>query len=235
MKTNLQVAVLLYGCPGCGCGTQAGRLKQTFGAHHYSMSGSLSAFVETNSCGGDEERRQAKIVAACMDEGELVPDDITVKVFSDDFRSALYREECIIVDKATRTYPQSAQIVHLLLAHGYDIVTVKILQSREDTINRLLKRGRKDDTLAKINRRCDIYESHDSGIVHFLSNMPHPDGGARPYFEVPADYELEDRWKFIYERLVGQTPLKHFIPKLGHGGLPPADHRGSQAPVAVAA
>jgi len=65
--------ILLMGPPGAGKGTQAASLVEKFAIPHISTGDMFRAAVKE----GTELGKQAK---ACMDAGQLVPDNVTIGI-----------------------------------------------------------------------------------------------------------------------------------------------------------
>ena len=65
--------ILLMGPPGAGKGTQAAKLVKKYGIPHISTGDMFRAAVKE----GTELGKKAK---ACMDAGQLVPDEITIGI-----------------------------------------------------------------------------------------------------------------------------------------------------------
>ena len=75
--------ILLMGPPGAGKGTQAAELVKEFGIPHISTGDMFRAAVKE----GTELGKQAK---ACMDNGKLVPDEVTIGIV----RERLAKDDC---------------------------------------------------------------------------------------------------------------------------------------------
>ncbi len=98
--------LILLGPPGCGKGTQAKRLEDTRGLVQLSTGDMLRAAVAS----GSEMGQQAKKV---MDAGELMPDEIMIKIISD----RIDEPDCkngFILDGFPRTSPQAEALDRLL-------------------------------------------------------------------------------------------------------------------------
>jgi adenylate kinase len=98
--------LILLGPPGCGKGTQAKRLEDTRGLVQLSTGDMLRAAVSS----GSEMGQQAKKV---MDAGELMPDEIMIKIISD----RIDEPDCkngFILDGFPRTSPQAEALDRLL-------------------------------------------------------------------------------------------------------------------------
>ncbi len=98
--------LILLGPPGCGKGTQAKRLEDTRGLVQLSTGDMLRAAVSS----GSEMGQQAKKV---MDAGELMPDEIMIKIISD----RIDQPDCkngFILDGFPRTSPQAEALDRLL-------------------------------------------------------------------------------------------------------------------------
>ena len=91
--------ILLMGPPGAGKGTQAAKLVKEYGIPHISTGDMFRAAVKD----GTELGKKAK---ACMDAGQLVPDEITIGIV----RERLQKPDCangFILDGFPRTVEQA--------------------------------------------------------------------------------------------------------------------------------
>lgn len=76
MGANKSTAVLLFGAPGVGKGTQGRVLNQILGFRHIS-SGDVFRGLDPDS----EEGREYSQYSRQADRGRLVPDDVTIRIF----------------------------------------------------------------------------------------------------------------------------------------------------------
>jgi len=157
-------AVLLFGAPGVGKGTQGQRL------------GRLAHFVHVStgemfrSLGNGPVGKEARTY---FDRGVLVPDDLTIRVFRERVHALVAEHlfdparDTLILDGIPRN-PTQARIL------DGDIKVVKIIHFAASDENamvaRILKRalieGRKDDANEEIIRkRFDIYRRETSPVL----------------------------------------------------------------------
>jgi len=102
--------LILLGPPGAGKGTQAKALAVARGLVQLSTGEMLRAAVQSGSALG----RQAK---AIMDRGDLVPDEVVIKVISERLDAPDCRNG-VILDGFPRNLPQAAALDKLLAEKG---------------------------------------------------------------------------------------------------------------------
>lgn len=108
--------ILLMGPPGAGKGTQAANLVKEFGIPHISTGDMFRAAIKE----GSELGKQAK---ACIDAGNLVPDEITIGIV----RERLSKDDCkkgFILDGFPRTLEQADALTKILSDLGLSLKSV---------------------------------------------------------------------------------------------------------------
>ncbi|MCS7002573.1 MAG: adenylate kinase [Dehalococcoidia bacterium] len=118
--------VVLLGAPGAGKGTQAGPLARRLGVLHLT-SGDL---FRDNISKGTELGALAK---GYMDRGELVPDDITVRMVLDRLEQPDAANGAIL-DGFPRTVTQAQALDDALAAKGAQVNKVIYLQVNDDEL-----------------------------------------------------------------------------------------------------
>lgn len=154
--------VALIGAPGSGKGTQAGRLAERLGVPLLSTGDLLRDEVAR---GTDLGRR----VAASLDRGELVSDDLIVEVVRDRL-AALDGEGGYVVDGFPRTVGQ-AEAAERELPGGLADAVVFLALADDVARDRLEHRheGRSDDDGETIEHRLDVFHSETEPLVDFYA------------------------------------------------------------------
>ncbi|RMH28544.1 MAG: nucleoside monophosphate kinase [Planctomycetota bacterium] len=175
-------AVLLFGAPGAGKGTQGSLLGQIPGYFHLSTGDMFRAMDKGSELG--------RVFFEYSSRGELVPDEITVDVWSRYAHALtvlnLYKphQQLLVLDGLPRTVRQ----VDLIRDH-VDVTCVIHLyaKDREKMVQRLrgraLKEKRMDDAKEEVVRnRLDVYEREtrpvldrfDKSLVHDVDAIGSP-------------------------------------------------------------
>ena len=155
---------ILFGPPGSGKGTQAGRIAGTLGTPHVSTGDMLRHAVAS----GSELGRQ---VDAIMKSGELVPDDVMVSVIEDRLREP-DAANGVLLDGFPRTVPQAQALDEMLERTGRELGVVLFFDVPESVLQeRIVHRGevehRADDTAEAFITRMREYEAKTAPVIGY--------------------------------------------------------------------
>jgi adenylate kinase len=122
--------LVLVGPPGAGKGTQAEHIAAHYGIPNISTGDIFRANVA-------EETELGKLAKSYMDEGELVPDDVTIAMV----RERLGRDDTakgFLLDGFPRTVPQAEALTGILDEYGVALDAVlKLRVDDEEVVRRL--------------------------------------------------------------------------------------------------
>ncbi|MBC8371219.1 MAG: adenylate kinase [Planctomycetes bacterium] len=152
------IAILL-GAPGVGKGTQAALAAESHGYTHLSTGDLLRQEVSSGSELGHSADE-------FMSRGDLVPDNIMVKMVAERITSFPV-DQVLLLDGFPRTI---AQAVALEEACASGVVGLSLYFTAPKTVltDRLLARGRQDDTLEVITHRLGVYaETTEPLVKHY--------------------------------------------------------------------
>ena len=122
--------IVMLGAPGAGKGTQAKRIAAEYGIPHISTGDIFRANIKA----GTELGKKAK---AFMDQGGLVPDEVTIGMLIDRIHEADC-ENGYVLDGFPRTIPQAESLTLALAAEGSVIdAAVDIDVPDENIISRM--------------------------------------------------------------------------------------------------
>lgn len=125
--------IIMLGAPGAGKGTQAKKIAERYGLPHVSTGDIFRANIKNGTELGIEAKKY-------MDQGALVPDELTVKILLD----RVAKEDCkdgYILDGFPRTIPQAEVLDKALaeLGDGIDYA-INVDVPDENIINRMAGR-----------------------------------------------------------------------------------------------
>lgn len=175
-------AILLFGPPGSGKGTQGAVLGSLLGFFHVSTGDIFRAL--------DKDSELGKTFVSYSSKGDLVPDDVTIRIFNAHLEKAQKNrdyspgDDILLLDGVPRNIQQAQ-----LLDEDIDVQLVIHFAARDEAelIDRLrgraMKQGRTDDAKEEvIRRRLDVYAQetrpvlshYDAGIVKTVDAIGTP-------------------------------------------------------------
>ena len=188
-------ALILFGSPGSGKGTQAKLLRHCLKGPHISTGDMLRKHIDA----GDEIGLQ---IRSLMKAGRLVPDDLVnhlveLRIAAGDCK------EGVILDGYPRTLPQAALLLEKAQVWEFRPVVVHLVVDYEKIVARLSGR-----------RQCPV-----CGTLYSLTTNPPKVAGICDLDGTPLVTREDDRESVIRERLSqyeSQTrPLLDFFQKAG--------------------
>ena len=184
---------MLLGKQGAGKGTQATRLSGHYGVEHLSTGDLFRAAVAAGSPTGKE-------VEGFLDRGELVPDDIVIRIVDDYFAEGGPLDNGFVLDGFPRTLPQAEALERVLDGRPLDLV-IDVDVPTDVVLDRIAGRRvcescgttyhvnlpptvnwtcdkcggavvqRADDTEEAVGRRLELYEQQTVPIVDFYKGL----------------------------------------------------------------
>jgi len=187
------VRLVLLGKPGAGKGTQAALLSTHYGVEHLSTGDVFRAAVAQGTPTGLE-------VQQYLDTGELVPDEIVIRVVDEHFAAGGPLEDGFILDGFPRTLVQAEELEKVLTDHPLDLV-LNIDVPTDTILHRIAGRRvcvncgasyhvtnrprvdwtcdvcggdvvqRDDDTEAAVSNRLEVYARQTVPIIDFYEKL----------------------------------------------------------------
>ena len=175
------INIVLFGAPGCGKGTQAALLKEHFGIEHVSTGEVIRGHIRR----GTELGRQ---VQACIERGELAPDELVIKMIADYVAEHKESKGCIY-DGFPRTTAENGLKIDLM---------IRITVEEQELIRRILLRGKEsgradDASEAVIRQRLEVYWAQTAVVAEHYKAQ-------NKYVKVDGQGSIEE----VFERIVRQ-------------------------------
>jgi adenylate kinase len=159
--------IVLFGPPGAGKGTQSEKLIAKYHLVHLSTGDIFRANIKG-------ETELGKLAQSYMNEGKLVPDEVTIKMLASELEKAP-NANGFIFDGFPRTQAQAAALDNLLQSKNTTITNMLALEVEEVELKkRLLLRGkdsgRTDDQNPEIiQNRINEYNSKTMPVKDFYT------------------------------------------------------------------
>ena len=181
--------IVLFGAPGCGKGTQAALLKERYGLVHVSTGEIIRDHIRRGTALGQK-------VQACIERGELAPDELVISMIAD-FVAAHKNSPGCIYDGFPRTTAQAEAFDKILAEHDLQVdQMIRIKVEEQELIRRILLRGkdsgRADDSSEEvILQRLEVYWAQTAVVAeHYKAQGK--------YAKVDGEGTIEE----VFERIV---------------------------------
>ncbi|MGL6235066.1 MAG: adenylate kinase [Segniliparus sp.] len=156
--------VIMFGLPGAGKGTQSVLLAKSLGVPHVSTGDLFRANIGENTPLGQEAKKY-------LDAGQLVPSSVTNAMVKDRL-SQPDAKDGFILDGYPRTLDQAEALAGILDELDQKVDTVLSFVLPEDiVVERMLSRGRADDTEEIIKGRLAIHKNETEPLLDFYKDL----------------------------------------------------------------
>jgi len=163
------INIVLFGKPGAGKGTQAEFLKTKYNLVHLST-GDIFRFNIKN------DTDLGKLAKSFMDKGDLVPDEVTIKMLEDEVDKNLDKDG-FLFDGFPRTIAQAEALDAFLATKSWKITATIALEADDEIlVQRLLERGKTsgrpdDQDEEKIRNRYNEYNEKTAPLTEFYKKQ----------------------------------------------------------------
>ena len=175
--------IILFGPPGIGKGTQSEKISNEFNIPKISTGDILRQAIESGTRLGLSAKK-------LMDSGDLVPDEIVLRIV--EHRAA--EDDCkngFILDGFPRTIPQAEGLSAFMESNNLpNFKCIEIQVPDEVIIERLLLRGRNDDTEETIRKRLDIYKKDTAPVKNYYMKINN-------FYKVNGNATIDEVYKDI--------------------------------------
>ncbi|MBF6242289.1 MULTISPECIES: adenylate kinase [Nocardia] len=156
--------LVLLGPPGAGKGTQAELLSDKLGVPHISTGNLFRANISQQTPLGREAQKY-------LDAGNLVPSDVTNRMVE----SRIAEPDAVngfVLDGYPRTVDQAEALERMLKESGHALDAVISFEVATDVVvERMLGRGRADDTEEVIRNRMQVYRDETEPLLQHYDGL----------------------------------------------------------------
>jgi len=154
--------LVILGRQGSGKGTQCLRLVEHYGTLHVSTGDMLRAAVADGTDLG-------KKAEAIMNAGGLVSDDVMVGIVAERLAKPDIKRHGVLLDGFPRTVVQAEALDRIVGKHGID-AAINLDVPVSIVTERMLSRGRTDDTPEAIARRLSLYDEQTAPLIDWFED-----------------------------------------------------------------
>jgi len=169
IKQQSMINLVIFGKPGAGKGTQAAFLKEKYDLKHISTGDVFRYNIKNGT-------ELGKLAQSYIDRGDLVPDEVTIKMLQEEVEKAAGASG-FIFDGFPRTTAQAEALDNFLESKDMKIHgTIALEADDEILIGRLLERGKvsgrsDDQDEEKIRNRFEEYNHKTAPLKSFYQKQ----------------------------------------------------------------
>jgi adenylate kinase len=160
--------ILLFGSPGSGKGTQ-GKLLGTLPGFYHLACGDVFRSIDLNSEVG-------KVFLKYSSQGELAPDDFTVRLWRDHIDKLIHTKAfspastVLVLDGIPRNVQQARMLDEYI--DVVKLICLRAVHNREEIVRRLKSRALKDNRLDDANEetirhRLEVYDKESRPVLAY--------------------------------------------------------------------
>lgn len=163
------INIVLFGKPGAGKGTQAEFLKEKYNLTHIST-GDVFRYNLKN------DTELGKLARTYMDNGDLVPDEVTIKMLEDEVNKNPDTKG-FLFDGFPRTIAQAEALDAFLTSKNWEVTATVALEADDEIlVERLLERGKTsgradDQDEEKIRNRYQEYNEKTAPLMEYYNEQ----------------------------------------------------------------
>ena len=181
---------VLFGKPGSGKGTQAEHLSRKYELYHISTGDLFRKNISHNT-------ELGLLAKSYMDKGELVPDEITIKMLENEIEENS-KSRGFLFDGFPRTIAQAESLDKFLHSINMKInATIALEVDEKELISRIIDRGKTsnrsdDQDIKKIENRFSEYNSKTSTLIRYYKDQ-------KKFFEVNGHGSVNKITKRLFD------------------------------------
>lgn len=166
---NKMINIVLFGKPGAGKGTQAEFLKEKYNLVHLSTGDIFRYNIKNDTDLG-------KLAKSYMDKGDLVPDEVTIKMLQDEVEKNP-NSKGFLFDGFPRTINQANSLDSFLQSKNWEVTATVALEADDEIlVQRLLERGKTsgrtdDQDVEKIRNRYEEYNEKTAPLMDYYKKQ----------------------------------------------------------------
>lgn len=178
---DMSIKLIFYGPPGAGKDTQTDRLSEILGIPSFSAGQMMRDAIAAGSEFGEEVRPY-------VESGTMVPGAVATRMFKEYLLDPRLQASGYIVNG----YPRTVESLQTYLGYDRPTAIVHLVVPDEIARQRLLARGRADDTAELIEKRIQRYHETEKAAADYVRDQT--DG---PLIEVDGTLPVDDVTKII--------------------------------------
>lgn len=165
---NTPQAVIFFGPQGSGKGTQLSNVSRLFAERDVPVTTIQTGEVFRALASSDTPAAQQ--IGACLAAGQFVPTAITNTLVIHALLERWSPEHRVLFDGYPRTLAQAQTLVEVLEFFACAGIAVLHLDVPDEVVaERMMERGREDDTPELIARRLELYHQETQPVLEYLA------------------------------------------------------------------